>query len=86
MKREQEIRAGRGSLRGNWRGQGSWRREMKRELEGGVGRKTGGARVAEKGRWRVAEEGDGGGLEMGGRVGGRIGRAGGAGEDSWRGS
>ena len=59
---------------------------MKRELVGGVGWKTGGARGAEKGRWRVAEEGAGGGLEMGGRVGGRIRGAGGAGEDSWRGS
>ena len=55
---------------------------MKRDLEGGVGKK---ARGAEKGRWRVVE-GAGGGLEMGGRVGGRIGGAGEAGEDSWRGS
>ena len=54
MKRDQEIRAGRGSLRGTRgaRGAGevSWRREMKRELEGGVGWKP-------PSSWRAEQEG-----------------------------
>ena len=39
MKGEQEIRAGWGSLRGNWRGQGSCRSEKEKGDEEGAGDK-----------------------------------------------